>query len=212
MPATSKVCPRRLSKVSKRIDRRDLLILFVAHDVSDGRADLIPQGTRSISTGAHQQQSVAQGVNRSHSTHSKLSRSKGQSIGAAACYNPPMTPEKILLHQVHPLKLAADVIAAVVSLYFFWQHQLVAGLVTHLVPPVVASAAVLHFADLSPYKNSRLGAYLERYMTLTVQAIRLAGDLITVIAAWYHSAAGIAAGVAVILAAWTYGLLPLRHS
>jgi len=81
-----------------------------------------------------------------------------------------MTPEKILLHQVHPVKLAADIIAAVVSLYFFWQHQLVVGLVTHLVPPVVASAAVLHFADLAPYKNSRLGVYLERYMTLAVQA------------------------------------------
>jgi len=120
--------------------------------------------------------------------------------------------EKILHHQVHPAKLGADIIAAVVSLYFFWQHQLFAGLVTHLLPPVIASAAVLHLADLAPYKISRLGAYLERYMTSTVQAIRLAGDLITVLAAWYHSVAGIAAGAAVILAAWSYGLLPPRRS
>jgi hypothetical protein len=35
--------------------------------------------------------------------------------------------EKILFHQVHPAKLATDIAAAVVSLYFLWQHQLVIG-------------------------------------------------------------------------------------
>jgi hypothetical protein len=31
---------------------------------------------------------------------------------------------KILFHQVHPAKLATDASIAVISLYFFWQHQL----------------------------------------------------------------------------------------
>jgi hypothetical protein len=115
--------------------------------------------------------------------------------------------EKILFHQVHPAKLATDILAAIVSLYFFWQHDLVVGLVTHFLPPPIASAAVIHFTNLEPYKNCRLGSYLSRYMTPTAQGLRLVGDLITVFAAWYHSPLGIAAGLVLILAAWLYGLV-----
>jgi hypothetical protein len=35
--------------------------------------------------------------------------------------------EKNLFHQVHPIKLATDIGAAVISLYFFWKHELVVG-------------------------------------------------------------------------------------
>jgi hypothetical protein len=115
--------------------------------------------------------------------------------------------ERILFHQVHPAKLATDIAAAAVSLYFLWQHQLVVGLAIHFIPPPIASAAVLRFADLEPYKASAIGAYLACYMTPTAQATRLAGDLITVVAAWYQSPAGIAFGLAIILAAWVYGLI-----
>jgi len=113
--------------------------------------------------------------------------------------------EKFLFHQVHPAKLATDIGAAIVSLYLLWQHQLVIGLLTHFIPPPIGSAAVIRFADLDSYKNTRLGAYLLRYMTPIAQAARLAGDLITVGAAWYQSFAGILFGLAVIAAAWSYG-------
>ena len=113
--------------------------------------------------------------------------------------------EKLLFHQVHPAKLATDIGAAIVSLYLLWQHQLVLGLLTHFIPPPIGSAAVIRFAELDSYKNSRLGAYLVRHMTPIAQAARLAGDLITVGAAWYQSFAGILFGLAVIAAAWSYG-------
>jgi hypothetical protein len=115
--------------------------------------------------------------------------------------------ERILFHQVHPAKLATDIAAAAVSLYFLWQHQLVVGLAIHFIPPPIASAAVLHFANLEPYKASAIGAYLARYMTPTAQATRLAGDLITVVAAWYQSPEGIVLGLVIIVAAWAYGLI-----
>jgi hypothetical protein len=114
--------------------------------------------------------------------------------------------EKALFHQVHPAKLATDILAAIVSLYFLWRHDLVLGLVTHFVPPPIGSYLVMRFANLEPYKSSRLGAYLVRYMTGTAQATRLIGDLITVFAAWYHSALGITAGLVLILCAWLYGV------
>jgi hypothetical protein len=97
-------------------------------------------------------------------------------------------------------------------IYLLWQHQLVIGLLTHFIPPPIGSAAVIRFADLDSYKNTRLGAYLLRYMTPIAQAARLAGDLITVGAAWYQSFAGILFGLAVIAAAWSYGwVLRLRE-
>ena len=115
--------------------------------------------------------------------------------------------EKILFHQVHPVKLAADIGAAVVSLYFFWQHDLVVGLLIHLIPPPIGSFAVIRFANLDGYKNSQLGAYLLRYMTPTAQATRLLGDIVMVVAAWFHSPIGIAVGIAIVLVAWSYGLV-----
>ena len=119
--------------------------------------------------------------------------------------------EKLLFHQVHPAKLATDIGAAIVSLYLLWQHQLVLGLLTHFIPPPIGSAAVIRFAHLDTHKNSRLGAYLVRYMTPIAQAARLAGDLITVGAAWYQSSAGILFGLAVIAAAWSYGWVLRRR-
>jgi hypothetical protein len=121
--------------------------------------------------------------------------------------------EKILYHQVHPAKLATDIGAAVISVYFFWQHDLIIGLLTHVVPPPIGSFAVIRFANLEGRKHSRLGAYLLRYMTPTAQATRLLGDIIMVFAAWFHSPIGIAAGLAIVIAAWGYGLvLPSKGS
>ena len=119
--------------------------------------------------------------------------------------------EKLLFHQVHPAKLATDIGAAIVSLYLLWQQQLVLGLLTHFIPPPIGSAAVIRFADLDSYKNTRLGAYLLRYMTPIAQAARLAGDLITIGAAWYQSFAGILFGLAIIAAAWSYGWVLRRR-
>lgn len=49
-----------------------------------------------------------------------------------------MTPqEKMLYHQIHPLKLATDISAEIVSLYLFWKHKLLAGMLAALVPPVI---------------------------------------------------------------------------
>jgi len=116
--------------------------------------------------------------------------------------------EKILFHQVHPAKLATDIVAALVSFYLFWQHDLVAGLLTHFLPPPVGSALVIRLADLEAYKNSRLGAYLVRYMTPAAQVTRLIGDIIMIVAAWFRSPAAIGGGLIIVLAAWSYGLWP----
>ena len=80
--------------------------------------------------------------------------------------------EKILYHQIHPLKLAADIGCEPVSLYFFWKHDLLVALATHYIPPIVASALLIRYGNFEAQKNSAFGAYLQRHMTRAVEAVR----------------------------------------
>jgi hypothetical protein len=92
-----------------------------------------------------------------------------------------------------------------VSLYLFWKHQLLLALALHILPPVAASVLVISFADLAREQRSPVGRYVRRMMTRAVEAIRLAGDIITVLGAWYHSYTVIALGLVVIIGAWLSG-------
>src|SRR5580704_13934270 len=113
--------------------------------------------------------------------------------------------EKALYHQIHPAKLATDILTEPVSLYFFWRHDLWIGLATHFLPPIIASALVMRFVDLERLKASPLGRYVGRHMTRSVAAARMAGDLVMVAGAWLRSPWIIVAGVAVVVAAWLSG-------
>jgi hypothetical protein len=117
--------------------------------------------------------------------------------------------EKALYHQIHPAKLAIDVLAAVVSLYFLWRHQLVIGLVTHFAPPIAASALLLRFGNFERQKTGVFGRYIAWHMTRAVEALRLGGDLVMAIGAWFRSPALIIGGLMIVLAAWISG--PLRR-
>ena len=86
--------------------------------------------------------------------------------------------ERVLYHQIHPAKLSTDVIAAVISLYCFWQHWLWMALILHFLPPIVASALVIQWADLDRQRRSAFGVYVKRMMTRTVEAVRLGGDIV----------------------------------
>jgi hypothetical protein len=115
--------------------------------------------------------------------------------------------ERALYHQVHQLKLATDISAAVVSSYFFWQHDLALGLVTGFVPPIVVSSAMLATMDFSRIRNSAVGRYLKRSMTRAMEAVRLAGMLPMIFGAWYHVPWLIALSLPIILFGWLRGLI-----
>ncbi len=119
--------------------------------------------------------------------------------------------ERALYHQIHPLKLATDVLASVVSLYFFWQHQLAVGFAVHFLPPFIASGLLMRYGALEIYRDSSFGRYVARYMTRTIEGLRLFGDIVTIIGAWSHDWLLLAAGFAVVLGAWCNGLLPTRQ-
>ena len=113
--------------------------------------------------------------------------------------------DKILYHQIHPLKLGTDATASVISLWFFWQHRLLPALILHIAPPLIASFFLIFFVDLESQRRSRFGRYVKRMMSHTVEAIRLAGDIVMVFGAWYHSIAIIAGGLVIVIGAWLSG-------
>ena len=115
--------------------------------------------------------------------------------------------EKYLYHQIHPLKLLTDWGAGVVSLYALWRHELALALVIMLAPPPIASFLVIRFADLERYKESSFGRYIARYMTRTVQAVRLGGMVISSVGAWHRSLLMIATGIVIIVVAGLRGVL-----
>jgi hypothetical protein len=120
----------------------------------------------------------------------------------------PMTlSDRILFHQIHAAKLVTDAIAAVLSLYYLWRHDLSLAIVAATVPPLIATALVLRFADLEALKQSAFGAYVQRYMTPAMQLLRVCGFLIMAVAAWNHVPFAILAGLAVIVVGWLKGVI-----
>ena len=65
--------------------------------------------------------------------------------------------EKVLYHQIHPAKLAADIGGSLVSTYLMWRRRFVAAMLAAFVPAVVASALVIRYANLERRKHSRFG-------------------------------------------------------
>ena len=94
--------------------------------------------------------------------------------------------EKILYHQIHPLKLLTDWIAGFAALHLLSQHRLRAALLVTFVPPTLVSVLIIRYVDLEPYKRSPVGGYVEQYMTTEMQGMRLAGYLIMALGAWHR--------------------------
>jgi hypothetical protein len=111
----------------------------------------------------------------------------------------------LLLHQVHPAKLGTDITAEVASCILLWQRKPAAGLLTRLVPPVIASALLLR-TNLEPLAQTARGRYVLAHMPPAAQGIRAAGDVLTAWGSWRRSTPTILAGAIMITAGWSFGL------
>lgn len=115
--------------------------------------------------------------------------------------------EKILYHQIHPLKLLTDSTVGFAALPLLWRHRLRAALLVMFVPAILVSILIIRYVDLEPYKRSSFGRYVERYMTKEMQAVRLAGYLIMSLGAWHRRPWFIPVGLLVVLFGWLCGKL-----
>ena len=115
--------------------------------------------------------------------------------------------DRVRLHQIHPLKLAADISASMISNALLWQHRPVPGLVTRYALPVVGSAIVLSSADVDRLRDTAAGRYVLANMSPAAIAVRLAGDVVMAVGSWYRRPALIAFGLVIVAAGWSEGLL-----
>jgi hypothetical protein len=116
--------------------------------------------------------------------------------------------DKVLVHQVHPVKIGADVTAAVVSNVLLWRARPKTALAVRVLLPVAGSLAVLGLADLDTLAATRRGQYVLRHMPLSAQAVRLAGDAVMALGARRHRLALLAGGAAIIAAGWSHPRWP----
>lgn len=118
--------------------------------------------------------------------------------------------ERILYHQIHPAKLVTDIASALAALLLLSSHALAAGLAVALLPPVAVSVWLVRRGELTSQKRSDFGKYVRKWMTPGAQGRRLAGFGAMAYAAWTHSYPLMAFGVALVVHAWTAGLLLRR--
>src|SRR5260370_18615863 len=83
--------------------------------------------------------------------------------------------DAILVHQVHPVKLAFDIAASLVSNALLWQHRLAAGLASRYLLPIAGSALVLGFPDLDRLRNTKRGQYVLYHIPPASTPLPLAG-------------------------------------
>ncbi|HEY8209272.1 MAG TPA: hypothetical protein VIG99_17410 [Myxococcaceae bacterium] len=117
--------------------------------------------------------------------------------------------ERLLVHQIHPAKLATDISVAIVSTVFFWRHEWVAALAVIAVPAPVASALLMR-SDLSRWRATAAGQHVLTHMTTPMMAVRSAGAVVMALGGWWRSPALIAASVALIVLGWSRGLFVRR--
>ena len=113
--------------------------------------------------------------------------------------------EKVLYHQIHPAKLAADIAGSVISTYLMWHRRFGSAMLGAWVPAILGSAVVLRFADLERLKQSSFGYYIRQFMTRRIEAWRFGGQVVMWVGAWYHQPWLIAAGIITVIAAWMSG-------
>lgn len=120
--------------------------------------------------------------------------------------------ERLLYHQIHPLKLATDVGTSIFAAAAFWRHALILGLAVGFVPSILVTVALVRWANLEPCANSAFGRYVRRFMTRRVEAARFAGLIPLWGGAWLRRAAVIGFGALWILACWLWGAYAARPS
>ena len=117
------------------------------------------------------------------------------------------TKEKILYHQIHPLKLFIDISTGLFTTYLAWEHELAWFLIFFLLPSVIITLLLFEYADLERLKNSSSGKYVEQYMTTLMTALRLGGQIMMWVAAWFHWPMIIILGALLIIRGWSHGLI-----
>jgi hypothetical protein len=112
-----------------------------------------------------------------------------------------------LYHQIHPIKLGTDIASAIAFLFLLWRHRIAPALVAGFLPPIIVSGVMMIWPpNVENVKNSPLGKYVSKYMTPTIEVVRLLTLAPMAWGAWIHHIWLILLGFVVLLFAWCNGL------
>jgi hypothetical protein len=114
--------------------------------------------------------------------------------------------DRLLYHQIHPLKLLTDVSTAAAASYLLWEHRPAAALLVGFLPSIIVSAFLVRWGDLEPYRRSAFGRYVGRFMTGRVELARFAGLIPLWGGAWMRRVGLIVLGIAWIVGCWLWGM------
>ena len=130
-------------------------------------------------------------------------------------YDETMTPrEKVLYHQIHPLKLGTDISVGYLSYLLLWRQRVGVGtaLLLQFLPAMLVSGTLIRWADLEPQRRSALGRYVTVSMTPSMQAVRMAGNLVLTLGARRRRLDLLVLGHLLVLFGWLRGWLVARHA
>jgi hypothetical protein len=114
----------------------------------------------------------------------------------------------VLVHQVHPVKIGADITASVVSDVLLWKHKPRTAVAVRVLLPAAGTAAVLGLADLGALARTRRGQYVMDHLPPSAQAVRLAGDAVMGLGAHRHSRPLLLLGATLVAAGWSHPAWP----
>jgi hypothetical protein len=95
--------------------------------------------------------------------------------------------EKLLYHHLHPVKVAADASALVITAALLWQQHLFRAVAVGIALPVGASIFVLSFAAEETWSLVRSGRHRSVGVMAIVVLVRTAATFVFWIGAWYRS-------------------------
>ena len=116
-----------------------------------------------------------------------------------------MDRDAVLLHQVHPLKLTADVSASMLSNVLLWRHRLGAGIAVRTLLPMAGSGFVMTMCDVDGLRDTESGRYVLQHMTSEATAIRLAGDAVMALGSWRRDLNMVGLGLLMVAVGWSHG-------
>lgn len=114
--------------------------------------------------------------------------------------------ERFLYHQIHPVKLATDVLTAAVAAGLLWQHRLILAVAAGFAPSIVVSIVLIRWANLEQYRRSAFGRYVSRFMTRRVELARFAGLIPLWGGAWARKPGVMLVGGLWIVGCWLWGI------
>jgi hypothetical protein len=120
--------------------------------------------------------------------------------------------EKVLYHQIHPVKLLTDISTAVFTLYLLWRHYLISAIFVAIIPSIIVTLIIIGTVELEKYKESAFGRYIKKYMTRAMELVRFAGYAVMAVGAWYHIAWMVPFGFSIILFGWLRGAVSPERS